>query len=171
MADRDLVFAHLSSWRAELPEVWKQPYSGEVAYSFLAQFAEAGGELIDRATLFEFAAAGAIIEPGVCELVPELASTAEESVWNVEAGITTAAFGIAETGSLVITGDRRLSVTPPIHVAILSSSCVVATLEDALLRCAQGNVVFITGPSRTADIEGTLVHGVHGPERLLLHLI
>lgn len=87
-------------------------------------------------------------------------------------GVTGAQAAIAESGSLVLVsgpGRGRLSsLLTPIHVTILRRSRIVATLSD-LFRAhpdmaAQGsNIVIITGPSRTADIEMTLSRGVHGP--------
>ncbi len=92
-------------------------------------------------------------------------------------GITGVDYAIAETGSAVVLPrpglSRLVSLLPPIHVAIVRPEDVVDSLEDifALRRLAyhrgdgdMGSYMnFITGPSRTADIEQTLVIGVHGP--------
>ncbi len=94
-----------------------------------------------------------------------------------DAGVTTAQFGIAETGTLVLVGNeekhRRVSLVPPIHIALLSKENIVHTWGDALQRLRENPdktispvVSFITGPSRTADIELQLVLGVHGPRIL-----
>jgi L-lactate dehydrogenase complex protein LldG len=91
-------------------------------------------------------------------------------------GVTGAQAAIAETGTLVLTSGaerhRLISLLPPIHVAVLEASQIVETLGDAL-KLARGHpaVTFITGPSRTADIELTLVVGVHGPKELHVLLI
>ena len=94
-------------------------------------------------------------------------------------GLTLAQWGIAESGTLVLDGrreDHRLvSLLPPIHVAILPRSRMLATLGHALAALAADGpltgsaITFVTGPSRTADIELTLVVGVHGPS--VLHVI
>jgi L-lactate dehydrogenase complex protein LldG len=87
-------------------------------------------------------------------------------------GLTGADAGLAETGSLVLaTGrgrPRMASLLVPVHVAVLrvdrlvdSVSTLMATRGD--LVAAGSNLVCITGPSRTADIEHTLSRGVHGP--------
>jgi L-lactate utilization protein LutC len=80
---------------------------------------------------------------------------------------------VAETGSIICTSkDGRAvqsSLLPAHHVAIVSSQKVYATFEDYFATCGDTpptNITFITGPSRTADIELTLTIGVHGPERL-----
>jgi L-lactate dehydrogenase complex protein LldG len=87
-------------------------------------------------------------------------------------GITGAHAALADTGSVALVhgaGRPRLaSLLPPVHVALVPLACLHATLgallrdEPDLLRQA-ANVVVVTGPSRTADIEMTLTRGVHGP--------
>jgi L-lactate dehydrogenase complex protein LldG len=91
---------------------------------------------------------------------------------------------IAETGTLVVSAlpgqMRGVSLLPPVHIAVARAEQIVATLADylLLLRAASGAdlqhhltscVSFITGPSRTGDIELTLSVGVHGPAEL--HLV
>ena len=84
-------------------------------------------------------------------------------------GITGVEVALAETGSLVVTsrteGAQLASLAPPVHVALYRRSQLVASLDEVLER-VQGpgrSVVFITGTSRTADIEQILIRGVHGP--------
>ncbi len=86
-----------------------------------------------------------------------------------EVGVTGADWGLAETGSLVLltgpTQDRLLSLLPPVHVALLPEDRILTDIE-ALFECLDevpSALIFITGPSRTADIEQTLTPGVHGP--------
>lgn len=93
-------------------------------------------------------------------------------------GITGAFCVIAETGTLMqLSGARTpgaTSLLPETHIAIVSAARVVRGMEDAwaLLRAERGADVmpravnFISGPSRTADIEQTLVLGAHGPYRV-----
>ena len=99
-------------------------------------------------------------------------------------GVTGANLAIAESGTLVIAtneGNARLvSSLPPVHAAVVGLEKLVPALEDTvpilklLGRCATGQKLtaytsFITGPSRTADIEKQLIIGVHGPREL--HII
>jgi len=88
-------------------------------------------------------------------------------IWDAEVGVTTADLAIAETGSIVFaTGLGRpsmASLTPTLHVAIIPKDRIVATVAEAFARMSDRTTVIITGPSRTADIEGILVRGVHGP--------
>lgn len=98
-----------------------------------------------------------------------------EDLFNFEVGITNAQAGIAETGTLILDSscerNRLVSVVPPVHIAIVSASRICATLAEALALLQSGDevspaITFITGPSRTADIELTLTIGVHGPKEL-----
>jgi L-lactate dehydrogenase complex protein LldF len=108
------------------------------------------------------------------------ANAERSELLRADAGISTAQWGIAETGTLVLMSDderhRLASLLPPVHIAVLSRSRIVATLDDAFASVGREKpeemsraITFITGPSRTADIELTLVVGVHGPG--VLHVI
>lgn len=93
------------------------------------------------------------------------------------AGITGVDFALAETGSLVLTslteGSQLASLAPPVHIALYRRSQIRATLDEVLqhlpVSCDPGkpsparSVVFVSGTSRTADIEQILIRGVHGP--------
>jgi L-lactate dehydrogenase complex protein LldG len=90
----------------------------------------------------------------------------------IRVGITGAFAGIAESGTIaVVSGagrSRLASLLTPVHIAVLRADCMYPSLTAFLAAHAdiaeQGsNLVLITGPSRTADIEMTLTRGVHGP--------
>jgi L-lactate dehydrogenase complex protein LldG len=83
-------------------------------------------------------------------------------------GITAAAGAIAETGTLVLTDGgtscRLGALAPWVHVAMLQREQIHVDLTSALAALpADPNVVWVTGPSKTADVEGILIEGVHGP--------
>ena len=90
-------------------------------------------------------------------------------------GVTGAHAALADNGGLVLVSGpgrgRLASVLPPVHVAVVDQRRLRPSLE-ALLReeprllDAGSNVVIVAGPSRTADIEMTLTHGVHGPKHV-----
>jgi L-lactate utilization protein LutC len=96
-------------------------------------------------------------------------------IFRYDVGISNAQAAIAETGTLVLDSScerhRLVSLVPPVHIAIVNASSIVETLSDALVLLQKDKeispaVTFITGPSRTADIELTLAIGVHGPQEL-----
>lgn len=95
-------------------------------------------------------------------------------------GLTGAQGGLADTGSLaVISGPGRgrlASLLPPVHIALLPAQKLYPSLPAFLAAHPQAategsNLVFITGPSRTADIELTLSMGVHGPKEIHVVII
>ena len=98
-------------------------------------------------------------------------------------GLTGADFAVAETGSVVLRAgpgvSRIVSLAPPVHVAVVERGTVLAGLDElfALLGRGAGGeewasyVNIISGPSRSADIEYTLVTGVHGPGEVHLVLV
>jgi L-lactate dehydrogenase complex protein LldG len=99
---------------------------------------------------------------------------------SAQAGITGSVAGLAESGSLVLTHGpsrgRLASLLPPVHIAILRRSTIVASFGELLERQpslpeVSSNLVLITGPSRTADIEMTLSRGVHGPKDVHIILV
>ena len=91
-------------------------------------------------------------------------------------GITAVDYALADSGTLCLLAgknqSRTSSLLPTVHVAVLQPQQIIRGLDDlfALLPTEQGAmssaITFITGPSRTADIELTLVVGVHGPQQL-----
>lgn len=99
----------------------------------------------------------------------------------VEAGITGCEFLIARSGTVMVSsaqgGGRQLSVYPPVHIVIARKNQLVESLEEAysgILEKYNNNlpsqIALITGPSRTADIEKTLVLGAHGPKEIRVFL-
>ena len=91
-------------------------------------------------------------------------------------GISGVEFGIAETGSVFQDGyaiaTRLVTILPPLHVVFLPSANIVPGITEAFEIISQsfdrGYIGFITGPSRTADIERVLTIGVHGPSRFAI---
>ena len=83
-------------------------------------------------------------------------------------GITRAAGAIAESGTIVLndaTTSRRLgALTPWVHVAVIERAKIFSDLPQAVSALGPDhNVIWVTGPSKTADVEGILIEGVHGP--------
>ncbi len=99
----------------------------------------------------------------------------------MEVGITSCEFLIAHTGSIMVSsaleGGRQMSIYPPVHVVIAQKKQLVDYLDAAYANIQKkyknelpSQITLITGPSRTADIEKTLVMGAHGPRELHLFM-
>jgi L-lactate utilization protein LutC len=100
-----------------------------------------------------------------------------KSAFAARAGITGVDYVVAETGTLVLSsateGVQIASLAPPIHIALYRRSQLVGSLDEVFAKLAIArsgdqpspgrSFVFVTGTSRTADIEQILIHGVHGP--------
>ena len=104
------------------------------------------------------------------------------SLSTCEASITGCEFLVARTGTIVMSAaqksGRTVSVYAPVHICIAYTNQVVYDIKDALLSVKEkyaGNIpsliTFASGPSRTADIEKTLVTGVHGPKEVYCFLV
>jgi L-lactate dehydrogenase complex protein LldG len=83
-------------------------------------------------------------------------------------GITRAVGAIAETGTIVLndaTTSRRLGALAPwVHIAVVERAKIFSDLPEAVAGLGPDtNVIWVTGPSKTADVEGILIEGVHGP--------
>ncbi len=99
----------------------------------------------------------------------------------MQVGITSCEYLIARTGSILVTSaaesGRQMTVFPPIHIVVAKASQLVDYLTDAYALLQQkyksalpSSISTITGPSRTADIEKTLVLGAHGPKEFVVFL-
>jgi len=98
-----------------------------------------------------------------------------EQCFAATVGITGVDFVLAESGTLVLSslteGSQLASLAPPVHLAFYTRPQVLASLEEVLERLSPRlnsgrSVVFVTGTSRTADIEQILIRGVHGPREV-----
>ncbi len=114
---------------------------------------------------------------------PLLAVEVGTGVPGVQVGLALAEAGVAETGTLVLTSGAERSTTlnfvPDVQYVILPHGRLDGALEDAWarLRNAHGaawpprTVNLVTGPSRTGDIEQTMIMGAHGPRRLVILMV
>lgn len=101
---------------------------------------------------------------------------------NVDVGIVGGAFGIAATGTVVLdssrAGGRTASLLPPVMVCLVDSSSIFSEagelfrhMHDHFPDGPPSQLVFVSGPSRSADIELTLTIGVHGPGRVWVGVV
>ncbi|HEY7912972.1 MAG TPA: lactate utilization protein [Blastocatellia bacterium] len=114
----------------------------------------------------------------------DLMESYKRELVKVNIGVTSADYAIAETGTLVLVSGgeqhRLFSLVPPVHVCLLEETRIIESLPVFLALAGQKYystesaplaTTFITGPSRTADIELSLTLGVHGPRELHTLLI
>ena len=106
----------------------------------------------------------------------------QSTLYDCDASVTSCEYLIARTGSIVLSSaqqqGRTVSVYAPVHICIAYVDQLVYDIKEGLQLIKekyQGNIpsmiTFATGPSRTADIEKTLVVGVHGPKEVYLFLV
>ena len=147
------------------------------AVSYIAEQAEGGVLLPVSPSCERLKLAEELCAAGV-DLWPVERNRAEAAA----AGVTSACFGIADTGTLVLEStpeDVRLASTLPTrHFVLLDRSKIIIdglAAVEPLRRMHQQNprnyIAYITGPSRTADIERVLTIGVHGPKQLYILLL
>jgi L-lactate dehydrogenase complex protein LldG len=119
---------------------------------------------------------------GLPELVPytEPVESFKERLFSVDAAITGAVCAVADTGAIILRPTAReprlMSLAPPVHIAVLQSDAVFPSLSEAMRKGRWSadmptNMLLISGPSKTADIELTLAFGVHGPKELIVFIL
>jgi L-lactate dehydrogenase complex protein LldG len=152
--------------------------SREAALRLVTQLAESRGAR-------RLVAADPALAEGLAQAAPSLPAAEAErdpaSLLPAEWGVSWAVCGVAETGSLIVHIDppdaRLTTMLPAVHAALLPDTAIVENLQDGLLvtrdrilrlqREGQPSYLsWVTGPSRTADIERVLTIGVHGPREL-----
>ena len=127
------------------------------------------------------------LKQSIPEKMPELVNydvsieTMKKRIFSIDASITETLGGIADTGSLILWPSRHeprlMSLIPPIHLAVLQAEKIYNTFSEAIdegkwdEKGMPTNALLISGPSKTADIEQTLVYGVHGPKQLVVIII
>jgi L-lactate dehydrogenase complex protein LldG len=189
MSSRDQIFASI---RANKPSVQRPlpavpMFDAGAPMSLLARFRESlermGGFFLEPPT------SGDVLGPVrakvanakvVCSLVPEVAGNrdiaavrAPKDAADLDFAIVRASFGVAETGSILLS-ERELGVNAVAYLAqhlivLLDPADIVLNLHHAYRRPEFHNVhyaAFHTGPSATADIEGVLIHGAQGVRSL-----
>lgn len=194
MNPRDAILASVRSHRPagqhDLPVLPRFPIDlpdGPIA-RFARNLKQMGGKLlehdpdIDPLTALRQSISTAHV---VCSATPEVSGNRDPAgvaqprdLEDVDVAVVRAAFGIAETGSVLLT-DTALQVNALVYLAqhlvvLLDPANIVASTQDAYRRPelhAAGYAAFHTGPSATADIEGVLIHGAQGVRSLTVVLL
>ncbi len=178
--------------RAQSADEVKEYVARVIADVGRAKVAVSDGELLGRCGLGEYLSARG---HDVLRTLREFADDRSEArdplmerykreLVTADIGVTSADYAIADTGTLVLVSGgeqhRLMSLVPPVHVCLLDPARIVANLPGFLALAGQRHystkkaplaTTFITGPSRTADIELSLTLGVHGPRQLHVLLI
>jgi L-lactate dehydrogenase complex protein LldG len=105
-----------------------------------------------------------------------------EAHFQADASVTDVHAALAETGTIICNSDadhaRGASIAVPVHVAIVRRADILPDMLDYIATLSGKSPVdlpsaqaFITGPSKTADIEGVLITGVHGPGKVIVLLV
>lgn len=104
----------------------------------------------------------------------------KQTLFGLDASVTSTVGGIAESGSLILwptpREPRLMSLVPPVHIAILEADKIYGTFNEAMEQQQWAsqmptNALLISGPSKTADIELVLTFGVHGPKELIVLVV
>jgi L-lactate dehydrogenase complex protein LldG len=177
--------------KSEVSDFVFQPLRQDIEVEFAEQFTQLGGkfgfcqnheelkqQLTDLYKTNQWKSVFCNDSQLISLLTPDLITN---DIINCDAAITECEAMVARTGSIVLsakTSGRIPSVYTPIHICIAYTSQLVYDLKDAIPKLLQkyngqlpSLVTLATGPSRTADIEKTLVVGVHGPKEVYLFLV
>ncbi|KVW34930.1 LutC/YkgG family protein [Burkholderia ubonensis] len=169
-----LAASHADVWCADAA-AWPAQLAARLAAAGVRRL------LLDPARAEAAALARAL--PGTVATVPfdrPIDAWKAELFDTIDAGFTVARSGIAATGTLVLAPDagtpRTVSLVPPLHVALVHARTLHADLHVAVHaeRWQAGmptNLVLVSGPSKTSDIQQTLAYGAHGPRRLWVVIV
>jgi L-lactate dehydrogenase complex protein LldG len=174
LMERVMTSVRTDVWRSD-PSSWPALLADKLAQAGVQRM------LLDPATV-----EGAALKAALPQAVQALSFAQPLEAWKdslfstVDAGFTVARSGIAATGTLVLAPDagtpRTVSLVPPLHVALVYASTLHADLHSAMH--AEGwsagmpsNLVLVSGPSKTSDIQQTLAYGAHGPRALWVVIV
>ena len=132
-----------------------------------------GGRMLPFGEVTQYLPRRCFLEPDAAQILQ--VSNVNPDIWDAEVGISVAVLAVAETGSLIVTAGegtyRGSSLVPPANIILVRRDSIVGTLAEAIGKIPSSTSAMITGPSRTADIEGVLVRGIHGPSELMVTII
>jgi len=169
-----LTAAHAEVWRASAA-TWQAHLAERIAQAGVRRL------LLDTERPEGAALAAAL--PATVEPLPfaqPLEQWKAELFDTVEAGFTVARSGIAATGTLVLCPDRgsprTMSLAPPLHIALVYADTLHRDLHEAARTerwraDMPTNLVLVSGPSKTSDIQQTLAYGAHGPRALWVLIV
>ena len=173
--------AALPDWDLELAEAKKLVGDADPVAVFTARLKLVNGRAFASAADLPVALAAGQWRRGYCDprLWPALAphfpgdftvrtDFDRTRVDDYDFGITQAVGAVAESGTIILddrqTSSRLAALAPWVHIALVPRQRIFPFLADAVAALGDDpNIIFVTGPSKTADVEGILIEGVHGP--------
>lgn len=174
MRDRDLILAALPDGAGDaVPPVFDGPRRAinDLWLEFEERLVSLGGQMVpfEMLPLLLQRDSGYFADEDLAPILPRDRPIPSD-LWSAEVGVCLADLAIAETGGLLISagpGRARLtSLAPAVNVVLVREDAIVSSPEIAFQHLPVSTSVVVTGTSRTADIEGVLVRGVHGPREL-----
>jgi L-lactate dehydrogenase complex protein LldG len=182
--------AAVSPGPMSLVEMFSQSLEDVAGHCIVVHDESEAGQAIRRVMELTNAKRGAISDSTLVRRVIErvtfdielLENPASADLFDCDVGITSAQWAIAETGTLVLEAEREhhrlASLVPPVHIALIEGNRIRRTMIEVLELLGNTDkdqlsrtVTFITGPSRTSDIELNLTIGVHGPGELYVIIL
>jgi L-lactate dehydrogenase complex protein LldG len=192
MSDRDKIFSAIRAALDPLPERTAKPEwddslivcnpSGafdSLQEQFAAKLTAASGRFFDQvealsAFLIQEGSTFGYCDPSLAHLLEGTEGITfdtdfdEARINDYTFGLTRASAGIAESGTIMlkdsVTSARLGALAPWIHIAVIDEADILGTIGEAIRRFGDDpSIIFATGPSKTADVEGILIEGVHGP--------
>lgn len=173
VTDRESILSALSKFPlATEPPVRRKAASNSASIEtmwslFVDRLSALGGSVIDWSDWPQLSGRPMWVDTAAIPFLRGHAYENCQDIWSADAGVSVAELAIAESGSIVITASekscRLTSLTPRLAIFLLPKTSIVETLEQAIPLVPRSTSAIVTGPSRTADIEGTLVRGVHSP--------
>jgi len=170
--------------RVQMPTIPNFGWNGgPLKSAFVQRLKEAGGAAYDIATPVEAAAKLKALHPDarvICSAVPEIAGNRRmadvrdpHELADVDVGVVRAQFGVAEAGAIWLTAEElflnALGFLPQHLIVLLDPEQMVPYMHEGYQRVRLDETAygcFMMGPSATADVEATLIHGAQGPRSL-----
>lgn len=174
LGTRSLIQALSDNLRASHAEVFRCA-RGKWLDKLLSLRVERQWQMLVLSGDLDFAQAGD--QEGFRQFDQAIESWKTELFDGIDVGVTRATCAIAETGTLALVSSpqspRTLSLVPPINVCVVDAARLYRSLPEALAgegwaSAMPANLVFVSGPSKTADIQQTLAYGAHGPKDLIV---
>lgn len=173
------VFDYLKKPELDLPNSFKERITSLKGSFFncksIEEFQERLVELLNDKKESEIMC----IEENIRNYLPSDLEISDSFSSDCNISITGCEYIVAQTGSVIVsaaqTGSRRAFAYPSTHIVIARKEQLIGELSDSIMKVSEryktglpSQITVITGPSRTADIEKTLVMGAHGPKELIV---